>query len=105
MTPKRDFRPQEGTLAPDARPVRNGREPRPAAINGISAPVTGSTSRGHSKPNSLTSSTDSSQFKGFSAGLRMYRQFRNQIYKIVVVVWLTLSIASVILAAVTWIDF
>ena len=34
----------------------------------------------------------------------MYRQANNQIYKTVVVVWLTLSVASVILAAVTWVD-
>jgi len=38
------------------------------------------------------------------AGLRMTRQPNNTIYKTVVVVWLTLSVASVILAAVTWWD-
>src|SRR5258706_9994507 len=37
-----------------------------------------------------------------NARLRMYRQHNNQIYKTVVTVWLTLSIASVVLAAVTW---
>jgi len=34
----------------------------------------------------------------------MVRQSNNNVYKIVVVVWLTLSVASVILAAVTWLD-
>src|SRR5689334_18564509 len=38
------------------------------------------------------------------ARLCMYRQANNQIYKTVVVVWLTLSIASVMLAAVIWLD-
>jgi len=34
----------------------------------------------------------------------MYRRPNNQIYKTLVVVWLTLSIASVILAAIAWLD-
>jgi signal transduction histidine kinase/CheY-like chemotaxis protein len=34
----------------------------------------------------------------------MYRQPNNSIYKTVVIVWLTLSVASVVLAAVTWLD-
>ncbi|MEO8429324.1 MAG: CHASE3 domain-containing protein [Verrucomicrobiota bacterium] len=38
------------------------------------------------------------------AGLRMVRQPDNPVYRTVVVVWLTLSIASVVLAAVTWVD-
>jgi signal transduction histidine kinase/FixJ family two-component response regulator len=36
--------------------------------------------------------------------LRMYRQYGNQVYKTVVVVWLTLSVTGVILAAATWLD-
>src|SRR5262245_4008497 len=35
-------------------------------------------------------------------GQRMVRQPNNQIYKTFVVVWITLSVASVVLAAVTW---
>ncbi|MCC7374774.1 MAG: CHASE3 domain-containing protein [Verrucomicrobiales bacterium] len=35
---------------------------------------------------------------------RVYRQPNNSIYKTVVVVWLTLSVASVLLATVTWLD-
>jgi len=42
--------------------------------------------------------------KASDSGRRMYRKANKNIYKTVVVVWLTLSIASVILAAVTWID-
>jgi len=42
--------------------------------------------------------------KASDSGRRMYRKASKNIYKTVVVVWLTLSIASVILAAVTWID-
>src|SRR5689334_16049234 len=61
-------------------------------------------SRGHPRSNWLGSHTDSSGSDGLSTGLRMYRQFSNQIYKTVVVVWLSLSIASVILAAMTWFD-
>lgn len=38
------------------------------------------------------------------AGMRMARQSNNNVYKLVVVVWLTLSIASVILSAITWLD-
>ena len=34
----------------------------------------------------------------------MYRQPNNSIYKTVVVLWLTLSTASVVLAAITWVD-
>jgi signal transduction histidine kinase/CheY-like chemotaxis protein len=34
----------------------------------------------------------------------VYRQPNNQIYKLVVVLWLTLSIVGVLLAAITWLD-
>jgi len=34
----------------------------------------------------------------------MVRRTNNQVYKVVVAVWLTLSVASVVLAAMTWVQ-
>jgi len=69
----------------DAKPSNNGHPPRPPIASGSApAPVLRPTPR--------------------SAGELMIRDPNKHFYKTVVVVWLTLSIAGVVLAAITWVQ-
>src|SRR5262245_52206238 len=56
------------------------------------------------KTKRLQSDGGGSPVSGPTMEQRMVRRTNNQVYKVVVAVWLTLSVASVVLAAITWVQ-